>query len=420
VNEGPLDAAAVDAVRTAAPRVLGALLRRGGDFAAAEDAVQEALLDALSAWPNSGLPGNPAGWLFQVACRRLADGRDAGAARRRREEAVAEAAARRVAPPPRDPDAGDEDDSLFLLELCCHPALAPASAIALTLRAVGGLTTAEVARAFLSTEAATAQRIGRAKRTIKEAGGTFDASAPHDRRRRTAAVRRVLYLMFNEGYAAAAGDALVREDLSSEAIRLARLLLRLDPGDPESEGLLALMLLTDARRAARTGPGGALVPLDEQDRRLWDRGLVDEGSRLVATALARGAVGPYQAQAAIAALHDEAPDVASTDWPQILALYDLQLRMEDQPMVALNRVVALAMVRGPAAGLAALDSVAADARLAGHFRVTALRGHLLVRSGEHGRAAAAFAEAAAQAENARERAYLEAKAAAAEAAARGG
>lgn len=393
-------------LRELAPRVLGALARRHRDFAAAEDAVQEALLAASVQWPARGVPANPGGWLHEVAWRSLVDAQRSDRARERREAIVA-AATPELAP------AGEEarDDTLALLFLCCHPALTDASAIALTLRAVGGLTTAEIARAFLVPEPSLAQRISRAKRTIAEAGARFELPAPGERERRLAAVLHVVYLIFNEGYVGSAGARLVRVELASEAIRIARLLREAAPGHPEVEGLLALLLLTDARRRARTGPQGELIPLDEQDRSLWDRAAIEEGSALVASAFARGAVGSYQLQAAIAALHAEAPSTDATDWRQILALYDVLLRLGDQPMAALNRAVAFAMVHGPEAGLAALDALAGDPRVANHHRLAAVRAHLLERAARPAEARAAYLAAAERTLNLPERHYLLAKAA---------
>jgi RNA polymerase sigma factor (sigma-70 family) len=339
-----------------------------GSVATAEDAVQEALLAAALRWPGDGVPGNPRGWLIQVAERRLTDAIRAERSRRRREEAAA-----RRATAPADPGGGG-DDTLILLFMCCHPALTPASAIALTLRAVGGLTTAEIAGAFLVPEATIAQRISRAKRTVKASGEPFRAPAADEWDERLRSVLHVLYLIFNEGYTATAGAELQRVELSAEAIRLARIAHALLPDHAETAGLLAMMLLTDARRPARTGARGELVPLAEQDRSLWDRERIAEGHALVTAAFARGAVGEYQLQAAIAALHDEAPRAEETDWPQILALYGLLERMSGNPMVSLNRAVAAAMVHGPGTGLELLEPL--DGPLAGHHRLDAVRGHL--------------------------------------------
>jgi len=393
-------------LRETAPQALGILTRRFGDFATAEDAVQEALIAAVAQWPRDGVPENPRAWLIRVASRRMTDEARAESARRRREKIVVS-----LVPPEEQPDTTGEgaveDDTLDLLFMCCHSALSPASSIALTLRAVGGLTTAEIARAFLVPEATMAQRISRAKATIKESGIPFERLDAGERTARLAAVTHVLYLIFNEGYTASEGPSLARVDLSDEAIRLTRLLRRLVPADPEVAGLLALMLLTDARRAARTGPAGELIPLDEQDRALWDRAAISEGAAILDAVLPGSTPGPYQASAAIAALHDEAPSADATDWPQILALYDLlQSLSPDNPMVALNQTVAFAMVHGPAAGLAHLDVLAADPRLANHHRLDAVRAHLLERGGDHAAAAVAYRRAAARATSAPERDYL--------------
>jgi len=381
-------------------------MRRYGDFASAEDAVQEALLAAAVQWPSEGVPENPRGWLIQVASRRLTDQWRAEIARRRREAFVLSQlpADHSFADPASDP--GESDDALVLLFLCCHPSLTPPSAIALTLRAVGGLTTAEIANAFLVPEATLAQRIARAKQTIKASGVPFSMPDAPERPARLAAVLHVLYLIFNEGYTSSIGPDLQRRELAAEAIRLARQLHRLLPDAGEAAGLLALMLLTDARRPARTGPDGALIPLDRQDRKLWDRALIDEGTALVSATLPRGAVGPYQLQAAIAAVHDEAASAEATDWPQILALYGLLLRMSDNPMVALNRAIASAMVHGPAAGLSLVSALDADARLAGHYRLDAVRGHLHEKAGDREAAIAHYRAAAAKTTSLPERDYL--------------
>jgi RNA polymerase sigma factor (sigma-70 family) len=401
-----------DLLAAASPRVLGAVTRRYGDFAAAEDAVQEALLAAHVEWPRDGPPRNPSGWLYRVACRRMADHLDGETARRRREEAVATArpAAEEPALPDDEAEAVGRDETLLLLFLCCHPALAPPAAIALTLRALCGLTTKEIAGAFLVPEATMAQRITRAKRTIAESAVPFALPAADERPRRLELVLHVLYLMFNEGYASTSDPRLVRVELSDEAIRLMRILHRLEPEHAEAAGLLALMLLTDARRPARTGPNGELVPLHEQDRRLWDRSAIAEGTALVTAAFKRGAVGSYQLQAAIAALHDDAPSVEKTDWPQILALYGMLQRMSENPMVALNRVIAGAMVHGPATGLRWLDALADDPRLARHHRLAAVRAHLLEMAGDRTAAAAQYRAAAAATASPAERQYLLAKA----------
>jgi RNA polymerase sigma factor (sigma-70 family) len=382
-------------LRQLAPQVLGALVRRYGHFDAAEDAVQEALLAAALQWRADGIPDNPRGWLITVASRRLTDLLRSEQARQRREDAVA----RQVLPasrlaPAADQPVSEADDTLVLLFLCCHPALSPASQIALTLRAVGGLTTAEVARAFLVPEATMTRRISRAKQKIKDSGGRFVLPPGPERAERLAAVLHVLYLIFNEGYASTSGPRLHRVELATEAIRLARLLHRLLPDDSEVAGLLALMLLTDARRPARTGPHGELIPMAEQDRSRWNAAYIAEGVELITAALPHGPTGPYQLQAAIAAVHDEAPSAEDTDWAQILALYELLLQVSDNPVVALNHAVAVAMVHGAAAGLDLLDRLGADERIAEDHRLHAVRAHLLERAGDSAGARAAYLRAA--------------------------
>jgi RNA polymerase sigma factor (sigma-70 family) len=396
-------------LRDLAPKVLGAVTRRFCDFTASEDAVQEALLAAATDWPRDGLPENPRAWLIQVAARRLVDHVRAEAARRHREKIVVS-----LVPPEEqialaaDAEGAttERDDTLDLLFMCCHPALSPASAIALTLRAVGGLTTLEIARAFMVPEATMAQRISRAKQSIKASGIAFATPAAEEGTARLGAVMHVLYLIFSEGYASSSGPELIRSDLSSEALRLTRMLHRLVPDDAEVAGLLALMLLTDARRAARTDSSGELVPLDKQDRTLWDRQAIAEGLALINATLPRGTVGPYQVQAAIAAVHDEAASAQATDWVQILALYGLLERMSDNPMVALNLAVAAAMVHGPAAGLARLHALAADPRLQDHHRLDAVRAHLLERAGEREEAIECSRRAAERTASTSERNYL--------------
>ncbi|MFD4646090.1 RNA polymerase sigma factor [Streptomyces sp. NPDC058441] len=404
-----LTASTEDLLRRHAPQVLGALVRRHGHFDAAEDAVQEALLAAARQWPDAGVPDNPRGWLIKVASRRLVDALRSDDARRRREEADAALTPRDAftAPPPGESRAPCEDDTLTLLYLCCHPELTPAAQVALTLRAVGGLTTAEIARAHLVPEPTMAQRISRAKQRVR--GVRF--RRPEDWRERLPAVLQILYLIFNEGYTATSGPQLQRADLAREAIRLTWAVRALLPGDSEVAGLLALMLLTDARRAARTDAAGELVRLDEQDRTLWDRAEIDEGVALVALALPRGPVGPYQLQAAIAALHDEAASAEDTDWPQILALYDLLVRVvpEGEAMAALGRAVAVAMVHGPEAGLTETDKLT-DA-LGGHHRLAAVRGHLLELAGDREAARAAYQEAAGGTLSRPEQRYLQLRAA---------
>ncbi len=393
--------------------MLGALARRHGDFAAAEDAVQEALIAAARQWPVEGMPTNPRGWLFHVAVRRLTDHLRSDLARRRREEAVASQVwAEWAFVPPADGEFGvEQDDTLVLLFMCCHPALTPPSAIALTLRAVGGLTTAEIANAFFVPEATMAQRISRAKQRIKASGVPFSMPTAGERAERLSAVLHVLYLIFSEGYTSSVGPDLHRTDLSNEAIRLTRAVCGLLPNDGEVAGLLALMLLTDARRAARTGASGELIPLDEQDRALWDQRLIAEGVALVSDVLSRGSIGSYQLQAAIAAVHDEAARVEDTDWPQIFALYGLLERMSDNPMVALNRAIAAAMVHGPAVGLELLTALDTDARMTGHYRLDAVRAHLLEMAGDLERAVIHYRAAADRTTSIPERNYLTGKAA---------
>jgi RNA polymerase sigma factor (sigma-70 family) len=396
-----------DLLRTLAPQVLGALLRRFRDFDTAEDGVQEALVEAATAWPRQGLPDNPRGWLIHVASRRLTDHLRSESARRRREDAVAIELERE----PQESVGEGGDDTLLLLFMCCHPALTPASAIALTLRAVAGLTTAEIAHAFLVPEATMAQRVSRSKQTVKESGVPFERPTPDEWAERLRAVLHVLYLMFNEGYTSSSGADLQRNDLTSEALRLTRGVYRVLPEDAEVSGLLALMLLTDARRLARTTAEGDLIPLAEQDRTLWDRAAIAEGMALVTSAFSRGAVGPYQLQAAIAALHDEAAQVAATDWPQILALYNLLEHMSDNPMVKLNRAIAVAMVQGAPAGLKLLDALEAEGRLASNHRLEAVRAHLLEMAGDRAGAVAHYRTAATRTTSTPEQRYLLARAA---------
>jgi RNA polymerase sigma factor (sigma-70 family) len=396
-----------DLLRDLAPQVLGALMRRFRDFDTAEDAVQEALLAAATQWPESGVPDNPRGWLIQVAFRRMTDQYRTLRARRRREQlAVSEDPDQQVVPSLDADHASERDDGLVLLFMCCHPALTPASATALTLRAVGGLTTAEIAGAYMVPEATMAQRISRAKQSIKASGVPFRMPATGEWPTRLDAVRHVLYLIFNEGYATSGGTSLVRLDLSNEAIRLARMLHRVLPDDAEATGLLSLMLLTDARRPARVGPDGELISLADQDRSKWDRHKIDEGVALVTEALPRGNVGPYLLQAAIAALHDEAPSTEATDWPQILALYTLLARMSDNPMIALNQSIAYAMVHGPAAGLERLAALDADGRLARHHRLAAVRAHLYEMAGNREAAIEHYRLAAERTASIPERNYL--------------
>ncbi|SMD24079.1 RNA polymerase sigma factor [Kibdelosporangium aridum] len=357
-------------LRELAPQVLGALVRKFGDFDTCEDAVQEALLAASVQWPEQGMPDNPKSWLITVASRRRIELLRSDTARQRREETVA-------ALVPADPAlVPDVDDTLTLFLLCCHPSLTEASQVALTLRAVGGLTTAEIARAYLVPEATVAQRISRAKQKIKSAGSSFHVAGDVE------TVLKVLYLIFNEGYTASSGESLHRVELSSEAIRLTRQLRAQLHDHGEVTGLLALMLLTDARRPARTRADGALVPLAEQDRALWNAEAIDEGVSLISSTLSTAELGPYQIQAAIAAVHAEARKVEDTDWPQILALYDVLDRLAPGPMVTLNRIVAVAMVHGPAVALQQLSTAAQDPALADHHRVHAVRAHLLDLAGD--------------------------------------
>jgi RNA polymerase sigma factor (sigma-70 family) len=389
-------------LRELTPQVLGIVARRFLDFASAEDAVQEASIAAVMQWPRDGVPENPRAWLTQVAFRKMADHIRSESTRRRRETEVAGEAAR--APEPAF--APQEDDTLVLLFMCCHPALTPASAIALTLRAVNGLTTAEIASAFMVPEATMAQRISRAKQTIKESGIPFRLPAAEESGGRLRSVLHVLYLVFNEGYTTTSGPHLRRADLSHEAIRLTRIVHSLKPKDPEVAGLLALMLLTDARRLARTGSNDELIPLAEQNRALWDREQIAEGLALLSAALPKGSVGPYQLQAAIAAVHDEAARVEDTDWPQILALYELLKRMSDNPMVVLNHAIAVAMVHGPKKGLDLLEALKADARIAEHHRIDAVRAHLLEMAGDSEAAARYYGVAAGKTANFPEHNYL--------------
>ncbi|WP_437791040.1 RNA polymerase sigma factor [Sorangium sp. So ce693] len=400
-------------LRDLAPQVLGAVMRRFRDFGAAEDAVQEALIAAATQWPREGVPDEPRAWLIHVASRRIADHVRSEAARRRREAIVVSLVPPelQIALAADSDEAPLEDDTLTLLFMCCHPALSTPSAIALTLRAVGGLTTPEIARAFLVPEATMAQRISRAKQTIKASGVPFERPTPEARAERLGAVLHVLYLIFNEGYTSSSGPALHRDDLSGEAIRLTRAVHALLPDDGEVAGLLALMLLTDARRAARTGPLGELIPLAEQDRGLWDQRAIAEGVALVTAALSRGSIGAYQVQAAIAAVHDEAARAEDTDWPQILALYGVLMRMSDNPMVALSHAIATAMVHGPRAGLDLLEELDADARLSGHHRLDAARAHLLERAGDREAAIAHYRRAASRTTSIPEQNYLATQAA---------
>jgi RNA polymerase sigma factor (sigma-70 family) len=405
VTAQPSDPPIEHLLRDLAPQVLGIVVRRFRDFAASEDAVQEASLAAAMQWSRDGLPENPRAWLTQVAFRRMTDHIRSESARRRREsEAALEMD--QLAPPVDAARESDQDDTLILLFMCSHPALTPTSAIALTLRAVGGLTTAEIAHAFLVPEPTMAQRISRAKQSIKDSSIPFQLPTAEERAQRLRAVLHVLYLIFNEGYTSSIGPHLRRADLSHEAMRLTRILHHLRPDDTEVAGLLALMLLTDARRLARTGAQGELIPLAQQDRALWDRQQIAEGVALLSATLPKGTVGPYQLQAAIAAVHDEAARPEDTDWPQILALYDLLQRMSDNPMVMLNHAIATAMVHGPCKGLGLLAALDSDARLANHHRLDAVRAHLLEMAGDHKAAITHYRIAAGRTASIPERNYL--------------
>ncbi len=393
-------------LRELAPQVIARLVRRYGDFDSCEDAVQEALLTATRQWSADGVPGNPQGWLLTVASRRLIEMTRSDAARRRREQTAA------LLEPPEAEAAPGQDDSLTLLLLCCHPSLSLPSQVALTLRAVGGLTTAEIARAFLVPEPTIGQRISRAKQRIKAGGAEFRLPSPVERPQRIAGALKVLYLIFNEGYTASSGTALQRVKLTAEAIRLTRQLRALLPDDGEVAGLLALMLLTDARRPARTRADGALVPLAEQDRSRWDKTAIDEGVALITRTLAQGPVGPYQLQAAIAAVHAEASRAEDTDWPQILGLYDLLSSLAPGPMVTLNRIVAAAMVHGADAGLRRLAAAETEAALTSHHRLYAVRAHLLEMAGDRASARDAYLAAARRTLSVPEQRYLQSRAAA--------
>jgi RNA polymerase sigma factor (sigma-70 family) len=413
VTSRPLDGPTEHLLRELAPQVLGAVIRRFGDFGASEDAVQEALIAAATQWPRDGLPDNPRGWLIQVASRRMTDQVRSEAARQRREAIVVSLVPpeMQIAPPADNGETPEREDTLLLLFMCCHPALSLSSAIALALRAVGGLTTAEIAKAFLVPDATMAQRISRAKQNIKSSGVPFEVPSAEERGQRLSAVLHVLYLVFSEGYTSSTGPDLQRPDLSTEAVRLTRAVHVLLPDDGEVAGLLALMLLTDARRSARIGPDGELIPLAQQDRVLWNQTAIAEGVALITAALSKGSIGSYQLQAAIAAVHDEAARAEDTDWPQILALYGLLKQMSDNPMVTLNHAIAAAMVHGPSAGLALLKALDGDGRLAGHHRLDAVRAHLLERAGDARAAIAHYLTAADRTTSIPERNYLMTRAA---------
>ena len=399
-------------LREQTPQVLSALVRHYGHFDLAEEAVQEALLAAAQQWPTEGVPDNPRGWLIRVGSRRLTDLLRSESARRKREEnaAVLAPVEEFVASGPEDDDHGGRDDTLTLLFLCCHPSLSAASQIALTLRAVGGLTTAQIAAGFLVPEATMAQRISRAKRSIKQAGSSFEMPPEAERDARMGAVLHVLYLIFNEGYTASSGTDLHSAELTTEAIRLVRGVRRLLPDDGEVAGLLALMLLTDARRLARTDADGALIPLAEQDRSKWNKEAIVEGEALVSDALAHSQLGPYQVQAAIAAVHGTAERAEDTDWAQIVALYQVLEQISDNPMVTLNHAVAVAMATGPKEGLALLEPLESDGRMTDHHRLEAVRAHLLEMSGDMVGAKASYLLAARRTTSVPERDYLKSKA----------
>ncbi len=400
-----LDATALKLLRELTPRVLAVVIRRYRDFSACEDAVQEALAAAALQWPANGLPENPKAWLVRVASHRITDEIRAATARRLREQLVLVPADEQIALA-ADRLEHERDDTLDLFWMCCHPALSASSQVALTLRAVGGLTTAEMARACLGPESTLAQRLSRAKQTLKASEAELVRPGPGELGQRVGAVLHVLYLIFNEGYSASSGDAVHRVDLSHEAIRVLRLLVRSIDDAPEVHGLLALMLLTDARREARVGSSGELIPLDQQDRSRWDQAAITEGKALLERALAAGTPGPFQVQAAIAALHDEAPSADATDWAQIAALYEVFIAKTDSPMARLSHAIAVAMVHGPTAGLAAIEALAQEPRMRDHYRLDAARGHLHERAGDSAAAIAAYRRAASSTASTPERNYL--------------
>jgi RNA polymerase sigma factor (sigma-70 family) len=401
-----------DLLRELAPQVLGALMRRYGNFDAAEDAVQDAMLAAFGQWPEQGIPANPRGWLITVAARRMADQWRSESARQRREmhSFSQQPSQNFAAPGPEDELDTADDDSLKLIFMCCHPSLTAASQISLTLRAVGGLTTGEIARAFLVPESTMAQRISRAKATVKSSNVPFQMPAAAERAERMRAVLHVLYLIFNEGYTSSEGPELQRIELTREAIRLTRQVRRILPDDGEVAGLLALMLLTDARRDARSGLDGELIPLSDQDRARWNKPMIEEGLEIIAAALTHAEIGPYQLQAAIAALHDEAPSAGETDWPQIVSLYDLLQHIAPSPVVSLNHAVAVAMVHGPESGLAMLEPLETSGDLKGNHRLDAVRAHLLEMSGDIPGAIASYRLAASRTQSLPEQNYLEGRA----------
>ena len=401
----------LDAVwRACAPRVLAALVRRYGDFDSAEDALQEALLAGSRQWPESGVPNDPAAWLIAVASRRLVDQWRADHARAERELVVARRTPSDEPLTPGADRATSFDDSVTLLLLCCHPALPRPAQVALTLRAVGGLSTAQIARAFLVPESTMAQRITRAKARLREVDARFTAPSASEMPARVAAVAQVLYLIFTEGHTTTDGTGLYDVSLTDEAIRLTRHLHAHLPDVGEITGLLALMLLSDARRAARLSPDGTLVPMADQDRMLWDQAKIGEGVALVEAALPTGTVGPYQLQAAIAAVHAEAVRSEATDWAQIQTLYAMLEGISPSPVVTLNHAVAVAMVDGPAAGLRMIDPLSQDKRLRRNHRLYAVRAHLLELDGEPAEAQANYATAARLTTSIPEQRYLIAQA----------
>lgn len=403
-----VDSATEDLLRDLTPQVLGALVRRYGQFEECEDAVQEAVVAAALAWPTSGTPDNPRGWLITVASRRLIDQIRSDHARKAREMTVA----LEELSPSAESEIAAADDTLMLLYLCCHPALTPASQTALTLRAVGGLTTAEIAHAFLVPEGTMAARISRAKQSIKAAGSQFSMPAPEDLDDRLNAVLHTLYLIFNEGYTSSSGESLHRAELTHEAIRLTRMVHRQLPTDGEVAGLLALMLLTESRRTARTTATGDLISLAEQDRTLWDARLIDEADSLLVAAMARSPLGPYQLQAAIAATHADAQRAEDTNWKQVHVLYKILERIAPNPMVTLNRAVALAETSGPGAALDLLSDLDADPRMKNHHRLHAVRAHLFEMAGDMPEALKQYRLAARGTASVTERRYLELRASA--------